>query len=304
MIVAVTGANGFAGSHLCEALLERGYNVIGIARSTPTENLRHIRNSKFKIMAGDILDIGSLNRIFWGVDNVYHLAAVSGIEESREMVAQTWKTNTDGTLNVLQAALDQKVKRVLYCSTCHVFGRQEILPIVETMTPAPVDIYSASKLAAEMICHGLMNQNPELDVVISRGFNHYGERQRDAWLIAKIIRQCLTAKELNLGGGTPTRDFSYVSDIVGGYIDIIEKGKRGEVYNLCSGVERSVSSIVANIVTLTGFKGPVNFGTPRIADMNRNFGSYEKAQRELGWKPVVSWKEGLEHTIKWYEDRC
>jgi len=301
-VALVTGADGFAGSHLVEVLLENGYNVIGLVRSTPLNNLNDIHDKRFKIMQGDIMDAGSLSKAFWGCDAVYHLAAISGVEESREMVAQTWKTNTEGTLNVLQAAMENRVKRVMYCSTCHVFGRQEAMPIVETMTPAPIDIYSSSKLGAEILCRGLMNQYPDLDIVFSRAFNHFGERQRGAWLIPKVIRQALRSKVINLGAGTPTRDFTYVKDTMRGYVAIAEKGKRGEVYNLCSGVERSVKSIVDDIVEMTHFDGPVNWGTPRPADMNRNVGTYEKAKRELGWTPQVSWEEGLEQTVRWYAE--
>jgi nucleoside-diphosphate-sugar epimerase len=300
MIALVTGAAGFAGSHLVDALLSKGYNVVAITRSTPVKYLT--KNPKLKIVSGDILDYGSLQKALWGVDYVFHLAAISGIEETRQMMDQAWEANTKGTLNVVRASIEANVKRVLYVSTCHVFGRQATYPITEDQLPIPVDIYSASKLGGEMICRALMNHYPELDVVISRAFNHFGPRQRPEWLVPNIINQALTKDQITLmGSGDPTRDFSYVGDIVNGYITLAEKGQKGEIYNLCSGIERPVEGIVHNIADLMGFKGTIKFGEPRKADMNRSFGSPLKASN-IGWHRNTTWEDGLKKTIDWYRE--
>jgi nucleoside-diphosphate-sugar epimerase len=219
------------------------------------------------------------------------------------MIDQAWEANTKGTLNVVRASVEANVKRVLYVSTCHVFGRQAQYPITEDQLPIPVDIYSASKLGGEMICRALMNHFPELDVVISRAFNHFGPRQRPEWLVPNIVNQALTKDKIELlGSSTPTRDFSYVTDIVNGYIKLSEDGKKGEIYNLCSGIERSVGSIVKDITELMDFKGEVKFGEPRKADMNRSFGSPTKAY-DIGWNPSLLWHEGLMKTIVWYKEK-
>jgi len=304
----ITGTDGFMGSHLADHLLAKGYEVVGLIRPSPIKNINHLKdNPKMKIIVGDILDYSSVLRASAGADYIFHGAAISMISDTRNLMEISWATNTGGTLNIIKAAIENKVKRMLYISTCHSLGAQPIYPSTEEALPNPVDIYAASKASAEYLCKALMNMNPELDIIISRAFNHYGERQRENVLIPKIIMQVLrnTENKVVLEASEPTRDFTYVGDIVDGYISIVEKGRRGEVYNLCSGVEKSVRQIAEEVVALMGFNhyGKLIFTDARKADLMRSVGNASKAKTELGWEPKTEWEDGLLKTIDWYMKR-
>ncbi len=300
MRVLVTGSDGFGGSWLVENLLAHDYKVRALVRNTPVLNLPSDKN--LEVVRGDVLDYPSIQKASMHVDWVMHLASMSGIEETRRNPQGAW-SDTIGTFNVINACIENRIARLMYCSTCHVYGMQTELPLTEESIPHPNDIYSASKYSCEVLCRALMNMNPELDIVISRAFNHFGPRQRSSWLIPKIIMQVIRDGKVQLGGNT-TRDFSYVADIVNGYRLVMEKGKRGEVYQLCSWVERSVKEIVEDVLNITGKTDiPVTFATPRSADILRSYGSAVKARSVLGWSPRVPWSEGLRRTIKWYQER-
>lgn len=282
MKAVVTGADGFAGSHLVDFLLATGQDVTAIIRSTPTKNLP--RNPKLSIVQADILDLKSLERAFAGHEQVYHLAAVSGVEETRRMPEQTWTTNTLGTLNTIQACRTVGVKKMLYASTCHVQGN---------------DIYAASKRSAEDICSAF----PDLPIVITRAYNHYGERQRPEWLIPKIILQALNRNEIHLGNPNPRRDFSYVFDIVRGYYLAMLKGKG--TYELCSGVMRPVSQVVDTVVDLLDWKGKIFYEQEyfRTQDFTLHASTFERAYRDLNFYPTFDFRDGLRRTIEWYRGK-
>lgn len=298
----VTGADGFAGSHLVDNLLKNGYHVIAMVRHTPILFLP-VGNSNLKVVQADVMDYPAVQKALQHVDQVYHLAAISGIEETRRSPKASWEVNTLGTLNILDACLENRVQRMMYCSTCHVYGEQpySALPITEETMPRPVDIYSAGKYAGELMCRAAMNMHPELDVVITRGFNHFGPRQRESWLIPKIIMQALRGNTIKLGAGTPTRDFNYVDNIVNGYRLAVEKGKRGEIYQFCSGQERSVEQVVKAVTTALNWTGQVEFSTPRSADMSRSYGSATKAWTDLDWHSDIKFEDGLQRTIDWFK---
>jgi len=278
----VTGADGFAGSHLVERLVEKGYRVVALTRRTPYRNLRE--NSSVRFVYGDVLDYSSLEAAMFGVDYVYHLAAVSGIDESRSLKEQCWRVNTDGTLNVIQACLSQGVKRMLYCSTCHTKG---------------YDVYAASKRAGEDLCRSF----PDLDWVITRGYNHYGPRQRPEWLIPKIIIQMLSGRPVKLGNPSPTRDYTHVYDMVEGYVAAMFKGEGHKTYELGSGVERSVGSIIELIKKLTDYTGEITYSDFRSQDMDRSWcQDTETARKVLGWWAQVPFEQGIAGAIEWYRE--
>jgi len=307
--VLVTGADGFAGSFLVENLLANDYNVRALVRNTPILNIpsRRVRKSmgklkRLEIVKGDVMDYPSIQKALMHVDQVYHLASMSGIEETRRNPQGAW-SDTTGTFNVINACIENRIQRMMYCSTCHVYGPQSTFPITESNIPQPNDIYSASKYSCETLSRALMNMNPDLDIVFSRAFNHYGPRQRENWLVPKIIMQALRDGSVHLGGNT-SRDFSYVTDIVDGYRLIMEKGKRGEIYQLCSGIERTVEEIAEDVISVIGRRDiAVSFAVPRSADIPRSYGDAGKAIRELGWERRVPWTEGLRRTVKWYQER-
>lgn len=281
MTVAITGADGFAGSWLVNLLkFKESTKKRAIVRSTPLKNLNP---TGIEVVQADVLDYESLKRAFEGVSQVYHLAAVSGVEETRRMPEQAWEVNTRGTLNVLRAALENKVQKVLVTSTCHVVGS---------------DIYAASKRAAEEICNVYADK---IDIVITRAYNHYGPRQRPEWLIPKIILQALQRKDyINLGSPNPRRDFTYVADIVEGYRLAMEKGIGN--YTFCSGIMRSVSQVADAITDLMKWKGKIIYGEPRAQDFTLHASDFDRARYDLGWFPRCEFTEGLRKTIGWYRD--
>lgn len=281
-MIGVTGADGFAGSHLVDYLtLEYASETVrALVRSTPLKNLQP--KSNLEIVQADLLDLKSLETAFVGCDRVFHLAAVSGIEETRRMPEQAWETNTLGTLNVIRACLANKVQKLLVTSTCHIIGK---------------DIYAASKRAMEEI---VQTYSDQLDIVLTRAYNHFGPRQRPEWLIPKIILQALNGRQINLGNPNPRRDFTYVSDIVRGYALAMEKGKG--TYTFCSGVMRSVKQVADTICNLMGFEGIVMWDTAayRTQDFTLHASDFDRAKKDFGWYPKVEFEEGLRQTIAWY----
>lgn len=297
-VVLVTGADGFAGSHLCDALNKLGAKVRAFVKPGQLENIKDI--SGIQTVCGDILDYQSLLTATKHVDVLFHAAAITLIPETRAVISNTFAVNSMGTLNALMASKENDVKKVVYISTCHVYGKQEKLPITEEKIPKPVDIYSASKLAGEHLCTSFV-QMFGMDISISRAFNHFGPRQREEFLIPTIIIKLLKGGEVKLGNPSPTRDFSYVSDIVEGYILLAERGKIGEVYQFCSGVERTVKSIADDIIKLGDFSTEIKWDPKaRPVDLPRSFGSFEKAKKEFGWRPKTSFEDGITKTIAWF----
>lgn len=300
--VVVTGADGYTGFHLCEALAAAGSRVRGLVRTGESKNLRDLA-APVEILIGDLLDYPSLLTALKGADVVFHTAAITLIPETRATMLNTFNVNASGTLGVLMAAKENNVTRLVYTSTCHVYGCQDRLPIKEDQTPLPVDIYSASKLAGEHLCKSFLEMF-DLDSVIARSFNHFGPRQREEFLIPTIITKCLRGGEVELGNPKPTRDYSHVSDIVNGYMLLAEKGRAGEVYHLASGVERTTESIANDIVRIGGFNVKLRWHPEaRKVDLPRSVGDASKARRELGWKPQVAFEEGIKRTVDYYRSR-
>jgi len=299
--VLVTGADGFAGAHLCEELLKEGAEVRAFIRSGAIKNLESLEG--IEIARGDVLDAQSLKNAMKQIDIVFHAAALTLIPETRAMMTNTFSINAGGTLNVLLAAKERAVKRVVYVSTCHVYGKQENFPITEESRPNPIDIYSSSKLAAEHLCTSFVKMFG-LDVLISRAFNHFGPRQRQEFLIPEVITKLLREDELTLGNPKPTRDYSYVKDVVRGYLLLAQHGQPDEVYHFCTGVERSVKEILETIIRVGGFSSEPKWNPAhRKVDIPRSYGDFSKAKRELGWEPKVSFEEGIRKTIEWYKDK-
>ncbi len=218
------------------------------------------------MVLGDVQDYQSLIEALKGVDVAFHLAAITLIPETRAKTFNTFSTNALGTLNFLK----------------------------------PIDIYSASKLAGESLALSFAEMYG-MNISISRAFNHYGPYQRPDFLIPSIILRLLRGEELAMGNPTPTRDFAYVEDIVGGYVLLAERGRSSEIYHFSSGIERPVKEIVATIMRISGGKSKVTWNPDaRRVDIPRSVGDYSKATKELGWKPRVDFEDGVKKTVAWY----
>jgi dTDP-glucose 4,6-dehydratase len=296
-IVLVTGSTGFAGGHLSEFLYKMGVDVRCFARSA--QNIS-INGPRAKTVLGDVQDYQSLLEALKGVDVAFHLAAITIIPETRAKVFNTFATNSLGTLNFLMAARERHVEKVVYVSTCHVYGKQDDFPITEEAPPRPIDIYSASKLAGESLAMSF-GEMYEMDISISRAFNHYGPRQKTDFLIPSIIVRLLKKQKLEMGNPAPTRDFAFVEDIVRGYCLLAERGSPSGIYHFSSGKERSVREIVESVANVAGVKPQIRWDPEaRRVDIPRSVGDYSKAKKELGWAPRTSFENGLEKAIDWY----
>lgn len=295
--VLVTGSSGFAGSHLSESLYKLGANVRCFVRS---DQDMPVRGPRAKTVVGDVQDYQSLLEALKGTDVAFHLAAITAIPETRAKIFNTFSTNSLGTLNFLMAARERKTNKLVYVSTCHVYGKQDHVPITEESIPHPIDIYSASKTAAEGLALSFAEMY-DMNVTISRAFNHFGPRQRPQFLIPSVILRILKGKLLEMGNPTPTRDFSFIDDIVRGYVLLAERGKPSEVYHFCNGVERTVQQIFETIVKISGSNPEVRWNPDaRRVDIPRSVGDYSKAKKELGWSPQVSFEDGIKKSIAWY----
>ncbi len=296
--VLVTGATGFAGGHLAEHLQSLGAIVRCFVRSG--QNLV-AKGPRIRTVVGDVQDYQSLIEALKGVDVTFHLAAITVIPEARVKVFNTFSTNALGTLNLLMAARERHVPKIVYVSTSHVYGKQTRLPIREDTPPKPNDIYSASKLAGETLALSFAEMY-EMDISISRAFNHFGPRQRPDFLIPYIIMRLLKGEPLKMNDPKPTRDFAYVQDIVRGYLLLAEMGASSEIYHFCSGIERSVRQLAETIAEVAGVKPDIRWNPDaRRVDIQRSRGDYSKAWKELGWQPRVEFEDGLQKTLAWYK---
>ncbi len=296
----VTGSTGFAGGHLCEQLNALGATIRCFVRSDRT---LPVKGPRVKPVVGDVQDYQSLLEGLKGVDVAFHLAAITVIPETRAKIFNTFSTNSFGTLNFLMAAREQHVGKVVYVSTCHVYGKQDLVPITENSPPRPIDIYSASKLAGESLALSFAEMY-EMDVSISRAFNHFGPRQKQEFLIPSVILRLLRKETLEMGNPRPTRDFAYVDDVVRGYCLLAEHGSPSGIYHFCSGIERSVKQIVDTIVKIGGITPSLRWNPDaRRVDIPRSVGDYSKARKELGWEPRVKFEDGIQKTIAWYRSQ-
>jgi nucleoside-diphosphate-sugar epimerase len=235
------------------------------------------------------------------MDYVFNLAAKVNIDETRRNPSETLRTNINGALNVANACIQNEIKRLVHVSTCHIYGNQaeSDLPITEETIPHPVDIYSISKYSSEMIIQNA--QRNGLNAVVTRAFNHYGPGQTGDFFVAKVIRLLLTNQIPVLGSRKPTRDYSYVQDIVDGYVLACEKGRNGEIYHFSSGREMSIGDIYDLICNVFGKHVSATWQTERSDDMMRSFGKFDKAKKELGWSPTTDLNDGLRLTIDWWK---
>ena len=315
--VLVTGADGFIGSHLVEALVRHGFSVRALAYYNSfgyrgwLEDLQSKTLGKVEIIAGDIRDAGFVDNAITDVDYVCHLAALIGIPYSYIAPQSYLDTNVSGTLNVLQACKRHSVRRVVCTSTSEVYGTAQYAPIDEKHPLVGQSPYSASKIAADQLAYSFFSSF-DLPVVIIRPFNTYGPRQSTRAVIPTIISQAIGDKtEITLGDTSTVRDFNYVDDIVSGFVkSLLARNIEGETINLCTGFEISVGQTVSLIGELLGKEITVisekkRFRPPQ-SEVFRLIGQNDKAKCELNWSPkyvgVSGFRDGLQETIAWMQN--
>ena len=317
MKILVTGADGFIGSHLTEMLVRKGYDVRAFVLYNSFNSWGWLDEcgedvaGKFEVFAGDIRDPYGVKKAMQGCDAVLHLAALIGIPYSYHSPDTYVDTNIKGTLNIVQAARELGVGKVVHTSTSEVYGTAQFVPITEEHPLQGQSPYSASKIGADQIALSFYTSF-ETPVAVLRPFNTYGPRQSARAVIPTLISQIAAGKkEIQLGATTPTRDFSYVTDTAAGFIQALEsKEIIGTVTNLGSGFEISIGKTAELIASLMG--ATVTFTTdnnrirPEKSEVERLFASYEKAKQRMGWEPEhegeEGFKKGLMKTIEWFSN--
>lgn len=305
--VVVTGADGFIGSHLTEALLNEGCRVTALAQYNSFNNwgwLEGISNPRLKVVTGDVRDPNFCRELLKGADTVFHLAALIAIPYSYVAPDSYVDTNVKGTLNICQAARDAGTKKLLVTSTSEVYGTARYVPIDEKHPKQPQSPYSASKIGADAIALSFHNAF-DLDVTVVRPFNTYGPRQSARAIIPSIITQIASGiREIKVGDLSPTRDFNYVTDTCRGFIEIARAGNTaGEEINIATQREVSMETTLKTIARL--MDADVNWVVdpqrlrPAGSEVFRLLGSNEKITSLTDWRPKVSLEEGLRKTIDW-----
>ena len=315
--ILVTGADGFIGSHLTEALVREGYETKAFVFYNSFNSwgwLDHCDvdlRGQFEVFAGDIRDPHGVRKAMKDCDAVLHLAALITIPYSYHSPDTYVDTNIKGTLNMVQAAREMEVSRVVHTSTSEVYGTAQFVPITEEHPLQGQSPYSASKIGADQIAMSFYSSF-ETPVSILRPFNTYGPRQSARAVIPTIITQIASGKQqIKLGSINPTRDFSHVEDTVSGFLSALESGLGvGEVINLGSGFEISIGETVKLIADVIGTKIEIMTEIQRIrpekSEVERLFADNSKAKKLLQWEPEFGgkdgFKRGLSKTIEWFTD--
>jgi nucleoside-diphosphate-sugar epimerase len=305
----VTGAAGFIGSSLVRALLDRGDEVRGIDNLSTgkRENLSDVlKHMDFRQV--DILDLDATREACEGVDYVFHEAAIPSVPKSVLDPLGSNRANVDGTVNLLVAARDAIVKRVVYAASSSAYGDTPTLPKHEGMNPNPISPYAVAKLASEhyMIsfyrCYGL-------ETVSLRYFNIFGPRQdpssQYSGVLAKFSLQMLRGEQPTIfGDGETSRDFTYIDNAVSANLLACSAPATecaGRVFNCATGQRTTLNETFHALKKLTGYTGTVKYAPERGGDIKHSLANITLAQKHLGYKPLVSFEEGLRRTVEWYK---
>ncbi|HZU87359.1 MAG TPA: GDP-mannose 4,6-dehydratase [Anaerolineaceae bacterium] len=307
--VLVTGAGGFIASHLVQDLVQRGASVRAFVRYNSRGDIGLLSRLEPKdlkaveVIAGDLRDLPAVQQAAKGVDLIFHLGALIAIPYSYLHPAEVVETNVIGTLNVLLAARELGIAKVVHTSTSEVYGTAQFVPINEDHPLQGQSPYSASKISADKLAESFYCAY-ELPVVTVRPFNTYGPCQSARAVIPTIISQALTRDELHLGNLETRRDYTYVTDTVAGFMCAAEaQGVEGQVFNLGTGSEVSVAGLVEVIGKILGRELQVVQEAARLrpdkSEVMRLLSDNRKAKAQLGWQPQVSLEQGLSQTVEW-----
>ena len=306
--IAITGADGFIGSHLTEALLAEGCHVKALAQYNSFNNwgwLEQVSHPELEVVTGDVRDPNFCREFVKGADTVFHLAALIAIPYSYVAPDSYIDTNVKGTLNICQACRDAATERLLITSTSEVYGTAMRVPIDESHPRQPQSPYSASKIGADAIAMSFFNAFG-LPVTLVRPFNTYGPRQSARAIIPTIISQIATGQRvIKVGDLSPTRDFNYVADTCRGFIEIARSPLTvGEEVNIATGTEVTMQQTLDTIARImnadiTWERDPARI-RPSKSEVFRLCGDNTKIKNLTGWSPQVSLEEGLRRTVEWF----
>jgi len=307
----ITGIAGFIGSSLARAVLSRGDQVRGVDNlSTGNRaNISEILN-RIDFREADIVDLDAMHKACAGVDFVLHQAAIPSVPKSVLDPLGSNRANIDGTVNVLVAARDAKVKRVIYAASSSAYGDTPTLPKHEEMKPDPISPYAVAKLASEQYmisfyrCYGL-------ETVCLRYFNIFGPRQDPSspysGVLAKFITQMLRGEQPTIhGDGEQSRDFTYIDNAVDANLlacTAPAQKAAGQMFNVATGRRVTLNETFNLLQGLTSYKGQPKYGPERGGDIKHSLADFSKAEAGLGYKPKVDFEEGLRRTVDWYRGK-
>jgi UDP-glucose 4-epimerase len=306
--VLVTGGAGFIGSHIVDRLRREGYQVGILDNFSTGDILNLVQGPKGEVSVHDrdIQDYEAVRNVVRGYQMIVHEAALVSVARSVEDPFRVNQVNVTGTLNVLRAAVEAKVQRVIYASSSSVYGETETLPKTESMATVPASPYGTSKLAAENYCR-VFAKVYGLKTVCLRYFNVYGPRQKSGFysgVIPTFIKRATEGKPpIVFGDGLQTRDFTFVDDVVEANMLSLTSPRivGGEVYNIGGGSTTTINDLAQTVTGLLGKPGLApEHAEPRSGDIRASYADFSKARDELGYRPKFSLSEGLAETAAWF----
>ena len=313
MSTLVTGAAGFIGSHLCDALLEQGEAVVGLdsfddfyERTIKEGNVEEaLGDESFRLVRGDIRDRSALDRLPDGIQTVVHLAARAGVRPSIEQPELYADVNVMGTVQLLAWATARGVRKLVFASSSSVYGNNEKVPFAETdPVDHPISPYAATKKAGELICHASSHLS-DLRIACLRFFTVYGPRQRPDLAVHKFARLLREGREIPMyGDGTTCRDYTYVSDVVAGVLGAIgwlgnEDHEYG-IFNLGNHQTVSLSDMIRTLGEEMGIEPRIRRLPLQPGDVTRTYADIDRARRELGYQPETPFREGVRSFLEWF----
>jgi len=308
----ITGIAGFIGSALARAVIAQGDRVRGVDNLSTgrRENIADILD-RIDFREGDLLDLASMQNICRGVDYVLHQAAIPSVPRSVRDPLESNRANVDGTVHVLVAARDAKVKRVVYAASSSAYGDTPVLPKREDMIPDPISPYAVAKLTGEYYmtsfwrCYGL-------ETVSLRYFNIFGPRQDPgspySGVLARFITQMLAGERPTIfGDGQQSRDFTYVDNAVQANLLACRAPAAeaaGRVFNVATATRIDLNEAFRMLAKITGYRGDPNYAPERTGDVKHSLADLSRAKRHLGYEPTVDFEEGLRRTVEWYQSQA
>ena len=306
-LYVVTGGAGFIGSHLTETLLARG-ETVRVVDSLITGHKRNLQPGA-EFVEGDLADLDFAHKSIAGADYVLHQAAIPSVPKSVKDPVSSNRANIDGTLNVLVAARDAKVKRLVFAASSSAYGNAAALPKREDMGTAPLSPYALQKVVGEQYLQ-MFTALYGLETVATRYFNVFGPRQDPgspySGVISLFITHLLAGKAPKIyGDGGQTRDFTYVANVVDGVLRACKAdGASGQVINVATGGRISLNELFTTLRTIIGGTMEPEYLPERAGDVRDSQADIGKAQRILGYSPVVPFEEGLRRTVDWYRTQA
>ncbi len=304
----VTGGAGFIGSHIAEALVKRGdrVRVLDNFATGKRENLAHL-TGKIEFIEADIRNYEAISRAMEGVNIVFHEAAIPSVPRSVADPLLNHEANVNGTFNVLLAARDAEVKRVVFAASSSAYGETEVLPKTETMLPTPLSPYAVAKLAGEFYCQ-VFTRAYGLETVALRYFNVFGPRQDPTSPYSGVISKFTTALLNNetpviYGDGEQSRDFTYIANVVDANLRAAEAtDASGRMMNIGIGQRVTLNQLLAELQKIIGTNLTPRYETVRAGDVRHSLADISQAEQLLGYRPLVGLAEGLKYTVDWYRE--